>query len=273
MSRSRRLIIVCVWALHLTAAAADERTLVRVATTTTTDNSGLIEILIPAFEAKTNYSTRVVAVGTGKALRLLANGDVDVALTHARALEMAVLKAGHGINRRPVMYNDFVVVGPPDDPAAIRDAVGVDDAFRRISDRQWIFVSRGDESGTHARESSIWIEAGIEPRGEWYRDTGQGMGHSLQIAAELNGYTLTDRATWLTYQNALPMRVLFQGDERLLNVYSVVAANPDRHADANHAGAAAFTKWLLSSDAAGLIAGLSRHGQQLFVPLLPIADE
>jgi len=249
-------------------AAVAEPALLRVATTTTTDNSGLMEVLIPAFEKKTNYTTRVVAVGTGKALRLLANGDVDVALTHAPSLEIALIDADDAVNRRQFMYNDFVVIGPQSDPASIRDAGSIERAFSRIRDRQSTFVSRGDGSGTHEREKIIWQLAGLVPTGDWYREAGQGMGHTLQIAGQLGGYTLTDRGTWLAYEGRSPLNVLYQGDEHLFNIYSVMAASPEKYADLNHSGAAALTVWLLSAEAAQLIRDFRIDGRQLFIPLL-----
>lgn len=247
---------------------AADQLLLRIAITTTTDNSGLMKVLIPAFESKTHYTTHVLAVGTGKALRLLANGDVDVAITHAPALEIALLDAGDALDRRQFMFNDFVLVGPQGDPAAVSAAASIETAFRRIHERHVLFVSRGDGSGTHEREKSIWQNAGVVPIGDWYRATGQGMGQTIAIATELDGYTLTDRGTWLAYSTSSGLAVLYQGDERLLNIYSAMAGNPDLHPDLNHAGAIALIRWLLSNVAATLIRDFRIDGQQLYVPLL-----
>lgn len=248
------------------AAAADRD--VRLATTTTTDNSGLIARLVPAFEAHSGYRVQVLAVGTGRALRLLERGDVDVTLTHARSLEAASAAAGGGTGLQPVMYNDFLLVGPPGDPAGVRRATDAVQAFARIAAHAAPFVSRGDRSGTHVRELALWAAAGVEPTGQWYRATGQGMGKALQIAGELDAYTLIDRGTWLAFRERSPLAVCYQGDERLMNVYSVMSVNAERHPDANAAGAAAFAAWLRSREAKALIRTFLVDGQVLFVPVI-----
>lgn len=248
-------------------ACAAEREL-RLVTTTTTDNSGLIAHLVPAFEGDAGYRVKVIAVGTGRALRLLERGDVDVSLTHARDLEAAVRDAGGGVDLHPVMYNDFVLVGAPDDPAGARAAATAPEAFARVARRGGLFVSRGDRSGTHVREDELWRAAGIEPAGEWYRSAGQGMGKTLQIAGELGAYTLVDRGTWLAFRHRSPLAVTFQGDARLMNIYSVMSVNAERYPDANGEGAAAFSAWLRSARAKTLIRSFLVDGQLLFVPVL-----
>lgn len=264
-----RLLFLLWFALSLLvmgpAAAQSER--LRVATTTSTENSGLLAALLPRFSARTGIDVHVLAVGTGQALRLGQNGDVDVVLVHAPAAEEKFVDAGFGVNRRAVMYNDFVIVGPNDDPARIAGAKDAAEALARIATGRHLFISRGDDSGTHKKERALWKESALEPDGAWYREAGQGMGKVLQIAAELGAYTLTDRGTWIAYKDQLPLRVIFQGDPLLYNPYGVIAVNPERFPDINYAGAMLFIAWLTSPEGQKLIADYRIAGQTLFTPM------
>ncbi|MCY3769633.1 MAG: substrate-binding domain-containing protein [Gammaproteobacteria bacterium] len=226
--------------------ASEQDPVVYLATTTSTENSGLIEYLLPVLETDTGYLYRVIAVGTGKALQMGRAGDVDILLVHARDSELEFVEEGYGVDRKEVMYNDFVVVGPKEDPARIAGSSRVHDAFEKIGAAAAMFVSRGDHSGTHDKEMEIWKAADREPEGNWYREVGQGMGKTLQIASELGAYTIADRGTWIFTEEKLALKILFQDDERLFNQYSVITINPALH-DVNHGGAQAFTRWITSA--------------------------
>ncbi len=242
-----------------------ERELI-LATTTSTYDSGLLDVLIPPFQEATGYRVKVIAVGTGQALKMGERGDADVLLVHAPAAEEAFMAAGHGIERYRVMHNDFVLVGPPEDPAGVRGATDALEALRRIAAAQALFLSRGDDSGTHKKERALWEEAGIEPGGAWYQETGQGMGATLRVASEKGGYTLTDRGTFLALRETLALEVLFEGDPRLYNVYHVIVVNPQK--GTNVEGARALARYLLSPETQRQIErfGVERYGQPLFVP-------
>jgi tungstate transport system substrate-binding protein len=209
----------------------------------------------------------VIAVGTGKALRMGRDGDVDVVLVHAPEAEARFVEAGYGDKRHAVMYNDFVIVGPPSDPAGIATAKRVSEAMRNIAATESLFVSRGDDSGTHKKELKLWQGGNITPQGEWYREAGQGMGKVLQIASELDAYTLTDRGTWLAYRNKSTLKVLFEGDEMLHNPYGIIAVSASRHADINHQGALALIAWITSAKGQQLIGDFRIDGTQLFIPM------
>jgi len=237
-------------------------------TTTTTENSGLIHYLIDAFESHHDFEVSVIATGSGRALRHLANGDVDIALTHAPSLESELLASGQAINHQAVMYNDFIVVGPARDPARAGINNGIVGVFRALAASEHLFISRADESGTHLRESALWAMAGQKPQGRWYRQSGQGMGKTLQIADELDPYVLVDRGTWLAYSKKLRLRLIYQGGDHLFNRYSVLSANPALHPDTNQLGARSFTTWLTSSPAKQLMRNFAIDGHQLFTPLL-----
>ncbi|MBI4545091.1 MAG: substrate-binding domain-containing protein [Gemmatimonadetes bacterium] len=235
------------------------------ASTTSTEDSGLFDELIPAFErAHPQYDVKVIAVGSGQALELGKRQDADVLLVHAPAAESAFVAQGYGLERRQVMYNDFVVVGPPADPAGVRGAADAAAALRRIAAASAPFISRGDASGTHQKERQLWQAARLEPVGAWYRDAGQGMGEVLSIASEKQAYTLTDRATYLALQHALLLEVLLEGDPRLFNPYGVIPVSGAR----NLAGARAFAAWITGREGQALIGryGVARFGQPLFVP-------
>ncbi len=238
----------------------------RLATTTSTQNSGLLDFLLPAFTRESGYEVHVIAVGTGKALRMGCDGDADVVLVHAPQAEKAFVAQGCGVERHTVMVNDFVIVGPVNDPAGTANGGSAVDALQRIARHQSLFISRGDDSGTHKKERDLWRRAGIRPAGDWYREAGQGMGKVLQMAGELDAYTLTDRATWLAYQARLPLRITFAGDPVLLNPYSIIAVNPQKYPDGNHAGANALIGWLTSAEGQQKIAAFTVDGTQLFRP-------
>lgn len=256
--------------MSLSAPAGPQ--LLRLATTTSTENSGLLARLLPPFEQANKLRIQVIAVGTGKALKLGRQGDVDVVMVHARKAELAFVEAGFGVDRREFMFNDFLIVGPADDPAGI--AAGSDplQALRAIADSNALFVSRGDDSGTHKRELSLWRASAGDSKGNGYREVGQGMGRTLQIADEMGAYTLVDRGTWLAWKGRLRLLPMVEGGDRLRNVYGVIALNPERFKDINYAAAKRFIDWLQSPAASAIIDGYSIGGQGLFHSLSP-ADQ
>ena len=239
------------------------------ATTTSTDDSGLLDELLPLFEEETGYHVKLIAVGTGRALEMGRRGDADVLLVHAPAAEEEFVAEGYGVNRQRVMHNDFVILGPESDPAGLRSANDALSAMQAILESEAPFISRGDDSGTHKLELSLWQALGVEPAGEpWYREAGQGMGPTLQIASQREAYTISDRATYLALQDVLDLEVLHEGDPRLLNVYHVMQVNPQRHSGVNAAGAQAFVEFMVSDVAKALIEdfGIEQFGRPLFVP-------
>jgi tungstate transport system substrate-binding protein len=254
-------------ALIAAVAMAGETPLVRMATTTSTENSGLFTVIQPAFEKALDIRVHVIAVGTGKALELGRRGDVDVVLVHAKPAEEAFVKAGYGLARQEIMYNDFVIVGPPADPAGVRGLQDAGKAFAKIAGSTGIFVSRGDESGTHKKEHAIWQQASIQPEGAWYRQVGQGMGKTLQIAGELNAYTLVDRGTWLAYRANSPLELLVSGGDELKNPYGIIAVSPVRFPDVNHEAVQRLIDWFATAEARALIAGYKVDGEALFYPV------
>ncbi len=238
------------------------------ATTTSTQDSGLLDVLIPAFEQASGYRVKTVAVGTGQALRMGANGDADVLLVHAPAAEKEFMDSGYGDDRLLVMYNDFVIVGPETDPASIRSQTGASEALRSIASARALFISRGDDSGTHKKERSLWKKAGLTPSWDGYIESGQGMAATLLIASEKGAYTLTDRATYLAQREHLDLVVLLEGDPLLRNIYHVITVNAERWPEVNAEGAKAFADFLVSEQGQALIAdfGRARFGQPLFTP-------
>ena len=244
----------------------DRTRVVRLATTTSTENSGLLDELLPRFEAASRYRVHVIAVGTGKALRMGRDGDVDLVLVHAPAAEQRFVDQGFGEQRLPVMFNDFVVVGPHTDPAGLSQASDAADALARIAASQTPFVSRGDDSGTNTKERSLWKQADLIPEGAWYREAGQGMGKVLQMADEMNAYTLTDRGTWLAYRDKSRLKVAFEGDEGLFNPYSIIEVNAIRYPELNHKGAQALIDWIRGTEGQQAIAAYRMQGEQLFTP-------
>jgi len=237
---------------------------IKMATTTSTENTGLLNVLLPAFREKTNIQVDVIAVGTGKAIAHGENGDVDVILVHARSQEDAFVEAGYGVNRRDVMHNDFVILGPSSDPAGIRGVTSAAAALKAIAGAQQDFLSRGDESGTHTKEKSLWSEAGMVPEGTWYKETGQGMGAVLTMTNEVQGYTLTDRGTWLAMKDNLDLAVLVEGDPVLFNPYGVIAVNPQKHSHVDYEGAMAFITFLTGPEGQGIIRDFKKNGEPLF---------
>ncbi len=272
MNRTRSwtlgLALVLLAALSLPACSpTPENPALILATTTSTQDSGLLDVLVPAFEQETDYTAQVVAVGTGEALKMGEEGNADVLLVHAPSSEVTFMENGFGSDRRLVMHNDFVIVGPSDDPAGIR-GLGPVEALAAIANSGASFVSRGDDSGTHKKELSLWTSAGIDPTGQdWYVETGQSMGTTLTIASETAAYTLTDRATYLAYQDNLLLEILVEGDPSLLNVYHVIVVNPELWPDVNNAGAIAFANFITSDQGQGIIAdfGVEEFGQSLFI--------
>ncbi len=246
------------------AGAAEKR--LRLATTTSTENSGLLKVLLPPFEAQCRCKVDVISVGTGKALKLGELGDVDVVLVHARALEDRFVAEGHGVDRRDVMYNDFVVVGPAIDPAKVRGSGDAAEAFRRIAGARATFVSRGDKSGTHEKELEVWRRAGISPERPWYLEAGQGMSEVIAMAAERRAYTLTDRGTYLAHPRNREVPIQLQGDPTLFNPYGVIAVNPAKHPSVDHALALRFIEFLTGPEGRRLITGFKINGEQLFFP-------
>ncbi|MFC5461369.1 substrate-binding domain-containing protein [Massilia niabensis] len=239
---------------------------IRLSTTTSTENSGLLRHLLPAFEAKSGIKVNVISVGTGKALELGKNGDVDVTLVHARQLEDRFVAEGWGIARADVMYNDFLVVGPPSDPAKVRGSKDVVAAFAKIAASRARFISRGDNSGTDLMEKGYWQAAGIKPAGASYVSAGLGMGEVLNMAAEMRAYTLTDRATYGAYKAKTGLAILVEGDKRMFNPYGIIAVNPARHPGVNYRGAKQLIEWITSPEAQARIAAFKPAGEQLFFP-------
>ena len=252
--------------LLVAGAPALAQQAIRLSTTTSTENSGLLQYLLPKFEAKTNSRVKVIAVGTGKALELAKNGDVDVTLVHARALEDSFVAEGHGVNRRDVMYNDFIVVGPESDPAAIKGSKDVLAAMKKIAASGSKFISRGDNSGTDLMEKAYWKQAGTQPQGAAYVSAGLGMGEVLNMAAELRAYTLTDRATYITYRARTGLQIAVEGDPKMFNPYGIIAVNPQKSKDLNYKGAMQLVDWITSSEGQNLIAAFKVDGQQVFFP-------
>ncbi len=264
---ARVIIIVCALSFLLAACTGGGDELI-LATTTSTQDSGLLDVLIPRFEEATGLSVKTIAVGSGAALRLGEEGEVDVVLAHSPDAEEAFMAAGHGVNRRLVMHNDFVIVGPDDDPAGIAGLDDAAEALRRIAAKGAPFLSRGDDSGTNAKELKLWGEAGVTPSGGWYQETGTGMGQTLLVASEKRGYTLTDRGTYLAQRENLDLKTLVEGDPSLFNVYHVLQVNPAKSSRINAEGAARFVEFITSPETQDLIAGfgVDRFGQPLFVP-------
>lgn len=239
------------------------------ATTTSTYDSGLLDVLVPGFEKESDYNVKVIAVGTGEALAMGERGDADVLLVHAPSSEKPLVESGAAIDRRLVMHNDFIIVGPESDPAGIQGMTSASDALAAVYDAGATFISRGDDSGTHKREVSLWEEAALEPEGRsWYGQSGQGMGATLQIANQKDAYTLSDRGTYLSQSENLDLVVLVEGDPLLLNVYSVMQVNPDRFDLVNGPGGKAFADFMVSDAAQGIIRdfGVEEFGQPLFIP-------
>lgn len=250
------------------ASNAGSSTIV-VASTTSTDNSGLFDLILPRFEEASGISVRVVAVGTGQAIRIAKRGDADVLLVHDRASEEAFVREGFGVERHPIMYNEFALLGPANDPAGVRGMAEAPAALVKIAAARLPFLSRGDDSGTHAAEMRLWKAAGIDPRpdsGTWYRETGSGMGQTLNTAAEMNAYVLADEATWLAFKHPADLEILVRGDPRLHNPYAAILVNPQKHPHVKAKAGAEFIAWLRSPAGQSAIGSLTRGDAQLFTP-------
>jgi tungstate transport system substrate-binding protein len=239
---------------------------ITVASTTSTENSGLFDHILPMFEKASGIAVRVVAQGTGQALETARRGDADVVFVHARAQEEQFVAEGHGVERFDVMYNDFVIVGPGDDPGGAGSAATAAQALAAIAAAEAAFASRGDDSGTHVAEKNLWAATGIEPLGGWYLSTGSGMGATLNTAAQVPAYALTDRATWLGFANRGPLEIVFEGDPILFNPYGVILVNPERHRHVKAEAGQAFIDWLVSDEGQAAIASFEVGGEQLFFP-------
>jgi tungstate transport system substrate-binding protein len=255
------LVIGWLLLLIVPATASDH---LRLATTTSTENSGLLAELLPPFEQANNCKVDVIAVGTGKAIKLGQNGDVDVILVHARGRENKFVAEGYGVDRRDVMYNDFVILGPAHDPAGTKDAKDAAAAMARIAEAKAIFVSRGDDSGTHSREKQLWQLAKVAPAGDWYLEAGRGMGEVIVMAGERRGYTLSDRGTYLAFREKTDLQIAVEGDQRLFNPYGVIMVNPQKHAHVKTELAQKFLDYLISKPSRVLITGFRKGGEQLF---------
>ncbi len=237
--------------------------------TTSTANSGLYDHILPLFEEETGIRVNVVAVGTGQAIKNARNGDGDVLLVHAKSAEEQFVADGYGVERFDVMYNDFIIVGPPDDPAGIAGSEDAEVALARIAGAELPFASRGDNSGTHKKEMALWKEAGVDPTaasGTWYRETGSGMGATLNAAVGMSAYTMTDRGTWISFKNKGDHEILVEGDPNLFNQYGVILVNPEKHPKVNVEAGQAFIDWILSDEGQAAIADYRLDGQQLFFP-------
>lgn len=267
----RKLFFVLLIAsLFLLSCNTDTKTTdLLLVSTTSTQDSGLLDILLPAFTAKTGYNVQLVAVGSGQALKIGEQGNADVILLHSPAAEKEFIANGFGIDRRLVMHNDFVIVGPSSDPASLRTQPTLADSFKAIFSSASTFVSRGDESGTHIKELALWKNAGLDPAGQaWYLETGQGQGATLSIASEKSGYAITDRGTFLAYKSNVDLEILFEGDPVLLNVYHVITINPEKWSNVNLAGAKAFADFVTSPEGQKIIGefGVEQFGEPLFFP-------
>lgn len=268
-STIRIVTVLAMFAGVMFASTAGAAEFIVVQSTTSTQNSGLLDYILPKFTARTGIEVRVVAVGTGQALKNARNGDGDVLLVHARPSEEKFVADGYGVKRSDLMYNDFVIVGPRSDPVGVR---GMDDApaaLARIANARATFTSRGDDSGTHKQELRLWKQTGVDPvsaSGDWYRETGSGMGATLNTAAGMGAYTMSDRATWIAFKNKGDLKILVEGDKRLFNQYGIILVNPDKHRHVQAKAGQALIDWLLSDEGQAAIASYRMDGQQLFFP-------
>jgi tungstate transport system substrate-binding protein len=271
----RKSIWIIVWGIVTlllvsggTPVQAQEKTII-LATTTSTQDSGLLDVLIPVFEKQTGYFVKTIAVGSGQAMAMGQKGEADVLLVHSPAAEKKFVAEGFGINRRLIMHNDFIIVGPPEDPAKIKELKLASEAFKKIASAKALFLSRADKSGTHSKEMDIWKVAGINPEGEkWYQQTGLGMGQTLSVTAEKKGYTLADRGTYLALRKNLGLDILVEGDAVLLNIYHVIEVNPAKWPKVNVPGGKAFADFMVSNETQGIIKtfGVEKFGSPLFFP-------
>ncbi len=269
MKKSILFLLILNLSLSLNPPSGLARERLKVSSTTSTDNTGLFQALNPPFEKRFHCRVDVVAVGTGKALKIGQMGDIDVVFVHSRPAEDAFVAAGHGVNRRDVMYNDFIITGPTKDPAGIRGTKDAKKALAAIAEVGAPFISRGDDSGTHKKEQSLWKKAGIVPKGRGYMEAGQGMGAVILIANEKLAYTLVDRGTYLAYKNKVSLEILCEGDPDLFNPYGIIAVNPAKHPHVNYVLAMAYIGWVTSPNGQKIIRefGREKFGQPLFIPV------
>jgi tungstate transport system substrate-binding protein len=262
------MIVSLLFIAVMTSVQAQPKTVI-LATTTSTQDSGLLDVLLPIFEKKTSYFVKTIAVGSGQAMAMGQKGEADVLLVHSPAAEKKFVAEGYGINRRLVMHNDFIIVGPPEDPVKLKGMKSSSEAFKKIASGNALFLSRADKSGTNAKEMDIWKAAGIKPEGEkWYQQTGLGMGQTLSVTAEKKGYTLADRGTYLALKKNLGLDILVEGDAILLNIYHVIEVNPAKWPKVNSAGAKAFADFMVSKETQGIVKtfGVDKFGSPLFFP-------
>jgi tungstate transport system substrate-binding protein len=271
----RRILAALTLVLALAAPAPAQSSVVILSTTTSTQDSGLLDVLVPMFEKKVGMTVKTISVGTGQALALAGRGEADVTLAHAPALEKKYVEEGKMRNRRLVMYNDFIIIGPEDDPAKIKGIPKAVDALKKVAASEARFVSRGDKSGTHTLELGLWQQTGVEPKAPWYIESGQGMGQTLGIANDRKAYTITDRATFLAFQKRISLPIVVEKDRPLLNIYSVMEVNPANGPRVNAAGGKAFADFMLSPEVQAVVKtfGVDKYGQPLFVPIAGKKDE
>lgn len=262
---SARTAVVATLFLATLCCAGGDRVL-KLATTTSTYETGLLDHILPPFEKEHDCKVHVISVGTGKAIKIAENGDVDIVMVHAREAEERFLAQGHGVNRRDVMYNDFLILGPEHDPAGVRGLPAAAQALAKILETEQTFVSRGDDSGTHKKERLLWRKTGLEPAGAWYLEAGQGMSATLRVADEKHAYVMLDRATYLANRDGIRLRKLVEGDADLFNPYGVIAVSPYRHAHVDYESAMALIAWLTSPECQEMIRQYERHGEQLYHP-------
>ncbi|HUT71114.1 MAG TPA: substrate-binding domain-containing protein [Desulfatiglandales bacterium] len=266
MKRCLIVLVSLMVVFYAMGVSAQER--LKISSTTSTDNTGLFGALNPPFEKRFNCRVDVIAVGTGKALKIGESGDVDVVFVHARAAEDTFIAGGHGVNRRDVMYNDFIIIGPREDPAGIKGFKDAKKALAAIAEKASLFISRGDDSGTHKKELALWKKAGIATKGTWYAESGQGMGAVIQIANEKKAYALADRGTYLAYSTKVDLVILCEGDNDLFNPYGIMAVNPAKFPSVNYVLAMAYIGWATSQEGQKIIRefGVEKFGQPLFIP-------
>lgn len=272
MSKKKIIISLFILLFAFTSFVSAQEVLT-MATTTSTENSGLLEKLVPPFEEKYDVRVDVVAVGTGAAIELGRNGDADIIFVHARAAEDEFVANGYGVNRRDVMYNDFVILGPASNPAGVENTETAVEALQKIKAEGAEFVSRGDDSGTHKKELSLWSEADIKPDGSWYLESGQGMGPSINMANERQGYILADRGTYLAYSGDIELEIVNSGDPALFNPYGIIPINPAYHTHVNYQLAMAFTGYVTSQQGQNIINNFSRYDEQLFYPSAIVPED
>ena len=266
MKKEIRIMIYAILFFVLLVPNAFCQQILKMATTTSTYETGLLDSIIPPFEERENVKLHIISVGTGKAIKLGENGDVDIILVHARGAEDEFVNNGYGVNRQDVMYNDFVIAGPKEDLAEISGYENVGNALKKIFDSKATFISRGDNSGTHKKEMSLWKESELSPEGTWYLESGQGMSATFRMADEKNAYVLVDRATYLANQDNVRLEIIVEGDEKLFNPYGVIAVDPDKHPHINYELSMKLIAWLTSSECQKMIGEYQKNGHKLFVP-------